>query len=482
MRHSLFPILLISLLLTGGCVRGQRYRQIWNQPGCFDGQTDPVRPQGANLPPAASLDCRSSLYKVGFIEFDDQGRPLDPLQEKKVLDLIRFEKQRAAPGGGKIITLIYVHGWKNNAAQAAAGSPAKDVERFRRALSELGARASKTTNGSASVPVVGVYIGWRGKSLSGPSWFTFLSYWGRRNAANRVGDTNLPSVLNNIIDATNQASSTSRVLLLGHSFGARALEHAIETRAVPLLSGGPGAFTPRVDLTLYVNSANDARLSLKRIQDLKTQPVVVRHPDFDAAICNQFSLRPENEKDKLHAICSPYPLLVAVTSRGDNVTKFLLPPASFIPPRDHLAPTSLPSPLDPQTSSSLYLGPIPPAAIYQRSAAGHLRFLHSHDVTEVKCPASGTPPRCPAGDLTCAFAFETYGESATCYEASVRQPLVSGKPPLPYNNTAFWVMAVDPPVIQDHGDIWNLSFINMLGQVMSPRGFFEPGAKRVQIR
>ena len=36
-------------------------------------------------------------------------------------------------------------------------------------------------------------------------------------------------------------------------------------------------------------------------------------------------------------------------------------------------------------------------------------------------------------------------------------------------------MDVDPSVIKDHGDIWNLSFVEMLAQLMAPRGFFEPG-------
>jgi hypothetical protein len=105
----------------------------------------------------------------------------DPNHEAAVLKLLDREKARAP--GGKIITVVYVHGWKNNAAEAAPGAKPKDVERFQSALSELGYRAAKAVQAANAqpVPVVGVYMSWRGKTLMGPSWFTFASLWGRRN-------------------------------------------------------------------------------------------------------------------------------------------------------------------------------------------------------------------------------------------------------------------------------------------------------------
>jgi hypothetical protein len=45
-------------------------------------------------------------------------------------------------------------------------------------------------------------------------------------------------------------------------------------------------------------------------------------------------------------------------------------------------------------------------------------------------------------------------------------------------------MDVDKRVVADHGDIWNLSFLSMLGELMAPRGIFDPtGAPmRIQLR
>jgi len=42
----------------------------------------------------------------------------------------------------------------------------------------------------------------------------------------------LAVILDRIIDLTNAGNNNSRVLLIGHSFGARVLEHAIESKKV----------------------------------------------------------------------------------------------------------------------------------------------------------------------------------------------------------------------------------------------------------
>ncbi len=219
---------------------------------------------------------------------------------------------------------------------------------------------------------------------------------------------------------------------------------------------------PRVDLVLYVNSANDARLSMGRVENLRKEPITVRHPDYDPSKCTP---------DSADRTCRDYPLLTAITSTGDWATKYLLPAANFI----NLDANSAPTPDQPVDE---FLDPPPPQVIYRRTAAGHRQFMHSHDVTEIPCPHD-RPPTCPTGDKNCVFAFKTVRESNSCYEVVARTPKDSKKV---FNDTAFWIMAVDTPVIMDHGDIWNLSFLNMLAGLMAPRGFFDPGAARVQIR
>jgi hypothetical protein len=43
-------------------------------------------------------------------------------------------------------------------------------------------------------------------------------------------------------------------------------------------------------------------------------------------------------------------------------------------------------------------------------------------------------------------------------------------------------MDVDKRVIADHGDIWNLSTLSMLGELMAPRGFFDPVSARMLLQ
>jgi hypothetical protein len=493
------PILVASVVVVvcaAACVRQERFRFVPATSACFpETVSAPQTPGPPDQKP--SLDCRHSQYSVAFIEFDSQGKALDPNEEAVALKLL--DRAKAGAPSGKIITVVYVHGWKNNAAEAEPGARPKDVEKFENALLELGYRAGEAAKaGTKPVPVVGVYIGWRGKTLMGPDWYTALSLWSRRNTANRVGSgADLAPILNRIIEKTNEGSGTSRVLMIGHSFGARVLEHAVETKRIELYDRLPesGFVNPRVDLVLYVNSANDARLSMARVQELRAHPVSVHHPDYDPAACGAASAGMRDEVGA--ATCRDYPLLVAITSKGDSATKYLLPIANTINGDKHSAP--MPN----VPAGNGFADPVPSGATFRRAAAAHLPFLQSHTVREITCPPLFAPavandqdarrrdeenkarreralhPVCPAADASCRFAFRTRGEEPACFEVDQRAA-VAGKPP--FNDTAFWIMNVEPAVIKDHGDIWNVSFVEMLGQLMAPRGFFEPGARRVQLR
>ena len=521
------------LLLTAGCVQQRQFRFVPATTTCVPGPLE----GSTGTPPSdqrPSLDCRNAQYKMAFIEFDEKGTLLQPSQELAARRLLELEKARAKDG--KVITVVYVHGWKNNASEAAPGAKPKDVEKFQGALLELGyraAQAAKATN-TPPVPVVGIYLAWRGKTLMGPNWFTAASLWSRRNTANNIGDgPDLSVVLDRIVELTNRGNAKSRVLLVGHSFGARVLEHAIESGSVKLFdaSGRGAVVRPRVDLVLYVNSANDSRLSMGRVQALRDSKLSVHHPDYDPAECK----REDRETDEARANrCREYPLLVAITSAGDSATKVLLPLANTIN-GDRLTPT-LSKQLPPLPATDTFADRPPSAGTVRKVAAGHFGFLQSHVAHQVECPAPPavpTPevktteetineavrravaaalgkgedeaarkkreeaeeagrlaeqqaryqrwlhPVCSAADGNCRFVFKTQSDTPACYQVDQRQA-VDKNPP--FNDTPFWIMSVEPTVIKDHGDIWNLSFVEMLGQLMAPRGFFDPGSERMQVR
>ena len=509
MRAGAVAMTLGAAVMCAACVRQERFRFVPSVTACFE---DTANAQPVAGPPDQwpSLDCRHSQYKLAFVEFDQQGKAFDANQAAAAVRLVEREKARVR--GGKIITVVYVHGWKNNASEAPPGEKPKDVQKFQGALLELGYRAGKAAKegGTAPVPVVGIYIGWRGKTLMGPDWFDFISLWGRRNTANRVGrGTDLAEILNRVIETTNGGDGRSRVLMIGHSFGARVLEHAIETKKITLFDSvrGSGVVNPRVDLVLYVNSANDARLSMARVQELRASGLEVHHPDYDPAECAGEARAPGADDERRAARCRDYPLLLAVTSKGDIATKRLLPIANTIN-GDSLPPEVIDA-LPELPTADNFADPLPSPGTYRKVAAGHTAFLQSHVVREISCPArvsSSTRrdrsetiealgadkraaerlrieralhPVCAASDESCRFVFRTLGEEPACFQAD-RRGAVNGK--LPFNRTPFWIMDVDPAVIKDHGDIWNVSFVEMLGQLMAPRGFFEPDAGRIQLR
>ncbi len=233
--------LLTSAILAGGCVRAQRFRYVQAQPECFANGQDPLRGPVGEKRAWPSLECLHTAYSIGFVEFDERGKAIDPNQAEKAMLLIGEARRQRADH--KIITLVYVHGWKNNASEARAGGEAKDVEKFKSALTELGYRsraAAALRNDPAPIPIVGIYMAWRGKSLKGPSWFTFVSLWSRRNTANTIGDgDDFAPTVKRVIDEVNDGSG-SRIVLVGHSFGARVLEHGIETHQIELFKKASG--------------------------------------------------------------------------------------------------------------------------------------------------------------------------------------------------------------------------------------------------
>jgi hypothetical protein len=527
-----------AVLLATGCVQQKRFRFVPAQTACFP-ETTTATPVAGPADQFPSLDCRSSLYKMAVIEFEENGRMADPLQEAAARKLIETEKARVK--NGKIITVVYIHGWKNNASEAPPGRKPKDVEKFQGALLELGHRAAVAAGREMrpAVPVVGIYMAWRGKTLMGPNWFTFASLWSRRNTANNIGDgPDLGAILDRYITLTNEGTDQSRIVLIGHSFGARVLEHAIESKDIRLHDDpvGDGVVRPRVDLVLYVNSANDSRLSMRRVQEYRGKNLRVRHPDFNEGECRgKAAAKLPVDPEVRAARCRDYPLLVAISSTGDAATRQLLPIANTIN-GDSLT-DELKKKIPPPPTGHEFADPTPDEGQIRKTAAAHFGFLQSHVSREISCPAlpSAAPrdqaktvealiddavrravaqalgtseedavrrkreaadaerrqiqerarieralhPVCSATDPNCRFVFRTLGDAPTCYQVDHRQAVNNRRP---FNDTPYWIMNVAPTVIKDHGDIWNVSFVEMLGQLMAPRAFFEPTSGRMKLR
>lgn len=406
----MFPFLAVALLLSG-CVSNRIYRS--------DGQAVQTAPvvAGATLP---------SKFKLGIVEFDDMGESwekcrslTDPnnCQLSRVLDMIRQEKK-----SGDVVVVVFTHGWKNNASRN--NEEKKNLRDFKLLMDGLSrgepamiARMQQRAPTDAS-PVrprtyIGIYLGWRGQSIPGD---LFLSFWNRRDAAQRVGSSDYAEAIYRIMAVTKENSQTSRIVIVGHSFGARVLETAITNTFVSLLVPAPasGELAPTLgqispaDLILYVNPATDSFRTKQLIE-------LMKRTSFDVT-----------RGDVPHG-----PLFLSVTSTGDEATKIAFPLGQDI----SAASKAFRHDYGPGVTG------IPAQETFFTHTPGHIPFLFSHTVQSVSQP-------CVSQEN---FRFEAAG---SCYEMT---PVENR-----WNNSPFWVTTVPPAIIRDHNDIFNPAFVTMI--------------------
>jgi len=120
------------------------------------------------------------IYRLGFIEFDEQGDFWDRDQLRKTVQAIRDT-------GRGILLVTYIHGWQNN----SNSTDAADVSQFRDLLARLTADQTVQLSG---LQVFGVYLGWRGRVVhkvnpvvDAVTWVGKEgSFYSRKNAATRI--------------------------------------------------------------------------------------------------------------------------------------------------------------------------------------------------------------------------------------------------------------------------------------------------------
>jgi hypothetical protein len=169
-------------------------------------------------------------YSLRFIEADDEGWFWDPQQANDSMHLIRSKLEKK-----QTLVVVFVHGW-HHSAQCCD----QNVEGFRNTLQQLSGMVK-------DFDIVGIYVGWRGRSLAG--WLDYFTFWGRKSAAERVGQNDLKEFLARLHDlyveyrpdvcVQNQQPKCEEMgpppkpkyfmglISMGHSFGAQVLLRAI---------------------------------------------------------------------------------------------------------------------------------------------------------------------------------------------------------------------------------------------------------------
>lgn len=293
--------LLISMaIITAGCTANLPFRTN------FD-------PAGGD--PKKAVIETNSAYKLGFVEFDDQGYFWDLRQRDAVEQMICQEAgigtgASASPSPGAtpkgVILVAFVHGWKDNASYDSEG-----VTACRQILEKLSEAEQLQTDHPAR-QVIGVYAGWRGLSAE---WEPFkeLSFWDRKETAHKVGGygalTRLLIDLENLqkksLDLPPKDPARTELIIIGHSFGGAAvysaLSQIITERFVDTVEQGK-RLKPLGDQVILLNPAFEA----------------LRHYDLNQ-MARAIQQYPRDQR----------PVLSIFTTKGDWATHYMFPIGRF---------------------------------------------------------------------------------------------------------------------------------------------------------
>jgi hypothetical protein len=286
-EQRFFPLLFAALILVVMVV------------GCV-----PLRPYHTSTggPPRKTTQCDQNENQgqdntcIRFVEYDDFGNLFSRAQLNETIEAARL----VAEAGG--IVIVYVHGWEHNASDSD-----DDLKSFRQAVHN--AQTLDRQYGDKRT-VLGVYVGWRGKSLNVPG-LSKLTFWERKTTAHSVGDGAVFELFRKLADHRVNFPN-SRLVLVGHSFGAAvtysSVSHSIMDQIIkdPLNPIQENASTrnqaKRWDMVVLLNPAFEA-MQLR--------------PHFELALSQQY---PQNQ----------LPHLILITTEADWATGIAFPAGRFL--------------------------------------------------------------------------------------------------------------------------------------------------------
>ncbi|MDX9973087.1 MAG: hypothetical protein RBU21_08865 [FCB group bacterium] len=163
-------------------------------------------------------------YTLLVPQVDDYGRFWKADEAQKALDVVSEESRDT-----NVFVLLFAHGWHHNARQGD-----ENLDSFKMTLSALDERlkgkmyadSRKLLTGTDKFKVVGIYVGWRGRSM--PGILDYTTIWGRKEAAERVGSGDLREFILRLQSIYQERNSVANgpflgLVLTGHSLGGQVL-------------------------------------------------------------------------------------------------------------------------------------------------------------------------------------------------------------------------------------------------------------------
>lgn len=361
-------------------------------------------------------------YSLAFIEFDDQGELWAPSQLERALAYL--ERLNRAESG--VALLLFAHGWNADASPKQERHEDSALYRYKAMLARLAAGLRQELPGQ-ELPVMGIYLGWRGRVSSVPL-VRQASFYNRRGAAERIAGATATAAIYRVLTTLRQ-NPASRSVLIGHSFGSMILEQALAQAVVGALLATPGEeLIFPADLVVLLNPAGSASQTKQLVDILARNRLKTYRLDGDG---NRFER----------------PLLVSFTSESDRATRRYFPIGMRVKAANKKFRDYGPESCSPVANQR---------RLYTHTA-GHLPALHSHEVS-VSPKSSGVVPRSPPDrsiptylgyeerydPVTQEIAFSFDGESD---RFTVRRR------PRALNDTPYWIMRVPPELIPNHSAV-----------------------------
>ena len=188
-------------------------------------------------------DGKDHKYTMAFVEFDDQGWFWDRSQMEGLVSHLANIRGEGPDGttvenperSNDFLILVYAHGWRHNARPDDSNVRCFShlVERFDVIERKLREVLNKQP-GVNTKPrhVVGVYVGWRGKSTEGMDPWELASFWERKSTAQRVGHGGVTEFLVTLNELRgrwneNRERDKTQLIIAGHSFGGKVIYSAL---------------------------------------------------------------------------------------------------------------------------------------------------------------------------------------------------------------------------------------------------------------
>lgn len=390
-------------------------------------------------------------YSIAFVEFDDQGELWAPAQLDSALALL---EDRGRSGTG-VAVVLFVHGWNSSAAESEEREGKGTVYQFRELLTRL-RRSHQRRYPGVDIPVVGVYLGWRGEVSTVPL-VRQLSFYNRRGAAERISGSSATEAIYRLLTAA-RANPMARSVLIGHSFGSMILERALAQAVVSALLAAPGEeLVFPADLVVLLNPAGSA-IQTKQLVDILAR--------------NRLKTYRVDEEGRRYE----RPLLLSFTSEADKATRVFFPLGMGLKAVNKKF----------RPYGSEYCSPISKQRWLYSHTPGHTPALFSHQMSvgpkvghrpteSAQESPEEVAPRFEADydPQTQQMAFSFDGED---HRFTIRRK------PRALNDTPYWIMQVPAEMIPNHSAVFSQDTFALAEAALGFSGAMEAGASTVVVK